>query len=234
MTSQPPGSGPDDGPLNEQSGGPNAQDPSASGWAYPSGWERPTGQQPVQPNTFLPQGQQPPAGQWQTGYGQPPAGQWQQPPDGYQQPGGYGQAPGGGWQSGYSPQPGGYAGWTNQPPRRRNRGCLIVAIAVIVAVLVGVGGCAVVLVNQVGPAIALEMDIQGKSGGQITGSNYLWTNGAGTFTFTLAADVSPAEAKTLACNVIKPAMKRAGFESDRFIVLNDSGTQVASDRTPCT
>jgi hypothetical protein len=223
MTSRPPGNGPDGGPMNQGPGQPGVQDSSSAGWAYPTGWEQPAGQQPSPPNTFLAPGQQPPmGGQWQGGYSQPPTGgQWQQPP-------------GGQWPPGYGPQPGAYPGWSNQPPRRRGRGCLIVALALLAALVIGVGGCTWLVVNKVAPAITLEMSIQERSAGELQTGSYNWSNGVGTFTFRLAPGVTTEEGRTLACTVIKPALKGTDFEGDRFVIYDEYGTAVASDRTPCS
>jgi hypothetical protein len=231
MTNRPPGNGPDGGPANQVPGQGGVPDPSVAGWASPTGWEQPVGQQPTPPNTFLPQGQQPPAwGPVQTGYG----GQGQAPAGGSWQSG-YGQPPAGGqWQGGYGPQPGAYPGWSNQPPRRRGRGCIIAVLVFLVAIVIGVGGCTWLVVDKVAPAVALEMSIRDRSSGEIQNVSYNWTNGVGTFTFSLAPGVSTEEGRNLACKVVRPALKGTEFEGDRFVIYDDYGTAVAIDRTPCS
>ena len=99
-----------------------------------------------------PQGGQPEGWQPQQGGYQPQQGGYHQQPAGYQQqPAGYQQAPGYGQSAGYpqQPQPG-YQGqpggqWQQgpglpaQPPKKKKTGLLVTSVALVVAILAGVG-----------------------------------------------------------------------------------------------
>lgn len=186
--------------------------PGTSGPGAPAGqgW----GQQPQTP----PWGAPTPAGQ--PGWGAsppatPPA--WGTPPVPPQQPG---------WGP---PQ-----GWAPPPAKSKRKGCLVALAVVLIVALLGVGGCVYLVATTIGPAIGTELTIQSNSGGQIASGNYNWNNGVGVFTFTAASGVTQAQARDLACRVVKPALRGTQFENTHFVIYSAYGDWLADETTPCT
>jgi hypothetical protein len=88
--------------------------------------------------------------------------------------------------------------------------------------------------TKLGPAIGTELSIQSNSGGEIVSGNYNWNNGIDAFTFTAANGVTQAQARDLACRVVKPALKGTQFESSHFVIYSSYGAWLADETTPCS
>ena len=188
-------------------------------------------QDPSQPGQ-APQGDYPPQ---QPDWGAPPAANqpgWAAPPPpaanqpgwGAQQPPQWG-APQGSqppqWGSG-APQ-----GWSSQSGGSNKKGCLIAAVVVLALIAALVVGCAVTLV----PALMTGMSIENASNGEITNVSYNWNNGTGTFTITVAAGIGAEEAGRLACDVVEPKLKGTQYENTHFVIVDESGSQLATEQT---
>jgi hypothetical protein len=203
-----------------QPGASTPGDPSAPGWA--------------QPASTPPWGAPPPAA---PAWGAPPPTQpgWGAPQQPAQPGWGAPQQPGQpGWGASPPPQQWGQPGWNAQPAKSNRKGCWIGLIIVLLVVLVGGGGCVYLVATKIGPAISTELSIQSNSGGEIASGNYNWNNGVGVFTFTAANGVTQAEARDLACRVVKPALKGTQFENTHFVIYGSYGDYLADETTPCS
>jgi hypothetical protein len=162
----------------------------------------------------------------QPGWGAPPA------PNQPAQPG-WGAPPQPAW--GQPPQPAwGQPGWNAQPAKSNQKGCLIALAIFLIVALVGVGGCVYLVASTIGPGLSTALTIQSNSGGQITSVNYNWNNGVGTFKIVVAGGVTQAQARDLACTVVKPALKGTQFENTHFVIYSPYGDWLADETTSCT
>ncbi|WP_205843641.1 hypothetical protein [Nakamurella deserti] len=169
-----------------------------------------------QPQQGQPWGQQPPP-QWnpQQG-GDQPTQQWGQPPAGDQQQ--WGQQP---WQGGDQGRPYPAAAQPGQPggqPPKKNKGVLITAIAVVVALLAGVG--------------VYFLAIRKNSGGQdtpVAAAQQLFADVDNGDLIGLTDTFDPVEAQfvdDLATDVIEQ-FKRLGLLTDSATVDNATGTNIS-------
>ena len=204
------------------------QDPNRSDQPADQGWGQPPQGQPPQgspPDWGAPQ---------QPGWGAPPVanGPGWGAPQGYPPQGYPPQQPGWGAPQGSQPPQWGTSaqpGWSSRSGGSNKKGCLIAAVVVIELVGALVVGCAVTLV----PALMTVMSIENASNGEITNVSYNWTNGTGRFTITVAAGITADEARTLACQVVKPHLNGTQYANTQFVILDQSGYQLATDQTPC-
>jgi hypothetical protein len=165
---------------------------------------------PQDPNQ--PAGGSPPPASNLPAWGEPPP---QQPGWGQQQPG-WGQ-----------PQPGWGAG---PPPRRSNRrGCLIGCLVVVVLLLVGIGGCTYVAWPYIQTDIRILQD-----GGtdRISSVSFSVVNSRTVWVVHLQPG-HDADAQTLACTVVGPALRDSQFKNDDFEIVSSSGEVLATNDTPC-
>ena len=157
-------------------------------------------------------------------WGAPPAGGLpQNPPPGWGAPPPAGQ-PQPGWGQ---PQPG--WGQPGQPPSRgRRNGCLIAFIVVVAIIGVLVVGCGIL----VAPLVSMDLKLKNDLGNRADSVSFNYTNGQTTWVIHVAQG-HEAEAKDMACNVVRPDLAGSQYSSNGFELVDSQGYILADESTPC-
>jgi hypothetical protein len=86
------------------------------------------------------------------------------------------------------------------------------------------------------PTQRIDAELSEGSGGRILNTLYvpgvIGPGGKGRFILMVAPDVSPSDAQTLACTVVRPTLAREGYSSATF-ELSRGHDILATDTTPC-
>jgi len=124
------------------------------------------------------------------------------------------------------------------PTRRKLLGCLGL-LAIVVVGLVAIYGFLFSQVMQMAQPDVQRISIEVTEGsqGRILNSLYVpsgLAGGPGHFLFFAAPDVTPEQASSIACSVIRPTLEKEGRAAAPFeIDLTGSRQILATDATPC-
>jgi hypothetical protein len=115
----------------------------------------------------------------------------------------------------------------------KRNGCLIGCGAAVLGAMVLVAIVIVAASQLLGPALDVSSKIQQNSNGQVINTSYSWYNGVGEFQILLAPGTTPSQARDIACQIVRPALRGTKFEGTKFEELRADGWILADETTPC-
>ncbi|MGD0123327.1 MAG: hypothetical protein ABSC46_12300 [Candidatus Limnocylindrales bacterium] len=101
-------------------------------------------------------------------------------------------------------------------------------IVVLVVILVGVGGCLVV----VAPAVSTTLKLNGDLGARGSKVEVQFINGQTIWVIHVAPGYEGG-ATDMACNVVRPDLQGTQFANSSFELVDQRGYLLADDTTPC-
>ena len=126
--------------------------------------------------------------------------------------------------------------WASRPWRQRHWR-LLLGMGLLAGMIAIYGFLFVILGMMLAvPTERIDTELSEGSAGRIVGTIYapgvIAPGGKGRFVLIVAPDVTPSDARTLACTVVRPTLVREGYPSAAFELSRGTAT-LATDATPC-